>query len=117
MIAVGIFFTATFVILSLISTVLRNARALQQNEPDMGMLAGQLVLTNSMVEERDSGNFGEAYPGYRWSRDVYCVASNGMFEADFTISRRVGRENVETHMSALYYRPNSPQTTPKGELP
>ena len=117
MIAVGIFFAATFVILELVSTTLKNARVLQQNEPDMGMLAGQLALTNSLVEDRDSGNFGDAYPGYRWSRDVYCVASNGMFEADFTISKQVGHKNVETHMSALFFRPTSPQTMPKGNLP
>lgn len=117
MIAVGIFFAATFVILGLMSTLLRNARVLQQNEPDAGMLAGELSLTNMLGEELEKGNFGDVYPGYRWTRDVYCVSSNGLFEADFTISKRVGRHNVDSHMSVLLFRPASPQTAPRGTLP
>jgi Tfp pilus assembly protein PilV len=117
MIAAGIFFAATFAILGLVSQTLRNARALQQNEPDMGILAGQMALTNSLAEEQKSGDFHGMYPGYHWSSDVYGVASNGLFEADFTISRRVGRVNVEDHMSVLLYRPGGPQTAPRGTLP
>ena len=117
MIAVAIFFTATFAILGLMSTLLRNARVLQLNEPNAGMLAGELSLTNTLGEEMESGNFGDAYPGYRWTRDVYCVSSNGLFEADFTISKRVGRQNVESHMSVLLFRPASPQILPRGTLP
>lgn len=117
MIAVTILFTATFAILELVSTTLKNARTLQQNEPDMGIVAGELSLTNTLTEHTESGNFEKMYPGYRWSRDVYCVGSNGMFEADFTISKRVGRQNVESHMSILLFRPQSLQATPRGEIP
>ena len=117
MIAVGILFTATFAILELVSTTLKNARVLQQNEPDMGIIAGELALTNSLAEHTESGDFEKLYPGYHWTRDVYCVGSNGMFEADFTISKRIGRQNVESHMSILLFRPQSPQATPRGEIP
>src|ERR1043165_5793294 len=105
MIALALFFMAMFAILQLISGTLRNARALQQNEPDPGMLAAQLALTNILTEARDSGDFGKIYPGYRWEQDVYPVGSNGLFEADFTVSRRMRRQNVETHLSVLLYRP------------
>ena len=119
MVALGIFVVAVFAILQLISGTLRNARNLQQNEPDPGMLAAQLALTNILTESVESGAFEKIYPGYRWSQDVYSVGSNGLFEADFTVSRRVGRGNVETHLSVLFYRPDSPMTMgpPRGRLP
>lgn len=116
MVATAIFFTATFGILQLVSMTLRNARALQVNEPSAAMLAAELAMTNSLAEDRDSGSFKDSYPGYTWTRDVYQVSSNGMFEADFTIHRRVGRGNVQTHMSILLFRPASPEGVIRGTL-
>ena len=52
MIACGIFFMATFAILALVSTTLRNARALQHGDVDAGMAAAQiyqLLKTNRQV--------------------------------------------------------------------
>lgn len=121
MIALALFFMAMFAILQLISGTLRNARALQQNEPDPGMIAAQLALTNVLTEAVESGDFSEwkIYPGYHWAQDVYSVGSNGLFEADITVSRRVGRQNVESHLSVLLYRPDSPATLgpPRGQIP
>jgi Tfp pilus assembly protein PilV len=119
MIAIGIFFACAFTILQLVSGVIRNARSLQRNEPDPGMLAAQLALTNSLVEETQTGDFGDIYPGYGWSQDVYSVGSNGLFRADFVIAHKVGREVVESRMSVLLFRPASPATLngPRGDLP
>src|SRR5947209_18797851 len=67
MIACGIFFMATFAILALLSTTLRNARALQRGDVDAGMAAAQLyqlLKTNRVAELSGSGNFGDAYPDY-----------------------------------------------------
>src|ERR1700746_3688029 len=67
MIACGIFFMATFAILALVSTTLRNARALQRGDVDAGMAAAQVyqtMKTNRVAESSGSGNFGEAYPDY-----------------------------------------------------
>ena len=108
MIAMGIFFMATFAILALVSSTLRNARGLQQANVDAGMLAAQLSLTNRLDEGGDSGDFGDLYPGYTWSREVYEVGSNGLFQADFTVSRRVGHQQAESHMGVLLFRPESP---------
>jgi Tfp pilus assembly protein PilV len=118
MIALGIFFMCAFAILQLVSGTLRNARALQQNEPDPGMLAAQLAITNSLSEGVESGDFGRIYPGYSWTRDVYAVGSNGIFQVDFAVAHRVGRSRVEDHLSVLFFRPNSPATVgpPKGVL-
>jgi prepilin-type N-terminal cleavage/methylation domain-containing protein len=117
MIALAIFFICTFAILELMSTVLHNARALQRYEPDAGILAGQLAQTNSLTPGTVSGDFGDLYPGYTWSRDVYDVSSNGLWEADFTIQAKVsGHKDVESAMSVLLFRPQSPETPPGGTL-
>ena len=50
MIAIGIFFVAVFAILGLVSSSLANARRLQRPIIDAGELAGELSLTNKLVE-------------------------------------------------------------------
>src|SRR5258705_3634364 len=80
MIACGIFFMATFAILALVSTTLRNARALQRGEVDAGMAAAQVyqtLKTNRQTEVSGSGNFGEAYPDYSYEFATQQYASNG----------------------------------------
>ena len=119
MIALVIFFSCVFTILELVSGTLRNARALQQNEPDPGMLAAQDAmnkLTNSVENEATSGDFGKSYPGYTWTKERYPVASNGLYEVDYTVSRRTGRSESETHLSILLFQPNLPATpeAPRG---
>ena len=116
MIASVIFFTAIFGILQLVTMSLDNARALQHYEPDAAMLASQLSLTNTLSEETASGDFGEAYPGFTWTRDIYQVSSNGLWEADFTVEKGRGHKFVNSRMSVLFFRPQSPETMPKGTL-
>jgi len=116
MIALAIFFTATFALLSLLSNTLRNARALQVLEPDLGQVVAPLAITNSFTEETRSGDFGSAYKGYRWSCDTYPVASNNLWEADVVISHKVGRNVVETHSSVLFYPSQSPEVPVRGGL-
>lgn len=107
MIAMGIFFMATFAILALVSNTLRNARALHQDSVDPAMLAAQLSITNRLGEGSDSGDFGELYPDYTWTREIFEVGSNGLFEVDFTVRHRYGREKSETHLGVLFFRPES----------
>jgi len=106
MIALGIFFMAMFAILGLVSTTLRNARALQETEVDAGSLAAQLTLTNKMYEGTYNGDFGDAYPGYSWDRyDTYIT--NGLWQSDFVVHHRVGRRDVDTTMSIFVFSPDS----------
>ena len=107
MIAAGIFFMAIFAILSLVSTNLRNARLLQQPQVDAGILLADLVQTNKLTEVSDSGDFGDLYPGYRWTSDIHEVMTNGLFQVDYVVTRPGGGPNSETTLSALLYRPNS----------
>src|SRR5262249_52164528 len=83
-VACAIFFMVAFAVLEVVTTGLAAAKALQQREPDAGILAAALSLTNKLEKGTMSGNFEDLapglYPGYSWARDVYEVGSNGLFQ-------------------------------------
>ena len=107
MIAIGVFFMSVFVILSLVSSTLQNARMLQRPMVDASMIASELSLTNKLVEENQSGDFGKAYPGYHWTANINEVMTNRLFQVDYTVQRSDSREVIQK-MSVLFYRPQSP---------
>jgi type II secretory pathway pseudopilin PulG len=109
MIACGIFFMATFAILALVSTTLRNARALQRGEVDAGMAAAQVyqtLKTNRQVEVSGSGNFGEAYPDYSYEFATQQYASNGLLQVDIVVNRRGLHKPVDI-LSIWVYNPDA----------
>jgi general secretion pathway protein I len=105
MVALGIFFLAVFAILGVMSNGLRNARLLQQKSVDAGMVAAQLSLTNAFEEGLESGDFGDMYPGYTWTRDIAEEGTNGLYRADIIVQRPGGA--LESKMSVLFYSPQS----------
>ena len=111
MIAIGIFFLATFAILGLISSALANARRLQRPMVDASALLAQMSLTNKLVEGTYSGNLGDAlgraYADYRWTGEVIEVGSNKLFQADFIIQPARGGNEVISRVTTLFYRPQS----------
>jgi len=109
MIALLIFFMAVFTILALLSNTLRNARALQRKHVDSGMVAAQLSITNRLSEQLEEGDFGDAYPDHNWTSDTYEAGSNGLFQVDIIVQRRGGNNPVESKLSILLFRPESPQ--------
>ena len=108
MIAIGIFFVAVFSILELTSRSLKQARALQQMNVDVGSLAAELSLTNKLEEGSATGDFGDAYPNYTWSRETFQITTNGLFQVDFTVYWALDRRPLESKMSIWLYRPESP---------
>ena len=106
MIALGIFFMATFTILALVSNTLRNARALQDTDVDPGMLAAQLSLTNRLTEGSQSGDFGDFYHGYTWDQ-VSTHITNSLWQVDFVVHHHLGTKYVDTPLSVLVYSPLS----------
>jgi hypothetical protein len=108
MIAAAIFFMCSFAILALLAGTLRSVRGLQHTTLDAGMLAAELSLTNRLWEGTESGDFGDLYPDFQWTREIYEVSSNRLFQVDFTIYKRTGDRPTESHMSILLYRPDSP---------
>lgn len=116
MIASGIFFLATFAILSLVAQTLRNARALERNEANAGMAAAliyDLVKTNRLDTGAGSGDFGNLYPDYSFDyewhpSDLGPVSSTGpatpmpggqppsLLEVDVILKRRGAKVPVDS---------------------
>jgi type II secretory pathway component PulJ len=110
MIAVGIFFMATFAILGLISTSLANARRLQKPLVDASVLASQLSLTNKLVEGTITGNLadllGKDYREYNYIEETTEVQTNHLYEVDFVIEN-AGNRQVLSQVNTFMYRPGS----------
>lgn len=99
-VASAIMALALFGFISVCATGLKSAKALNRVEVDVSSLAAELSLSNRLEEMSDSGDFGNLYPGYQWSRKVYEVGTNGLFQADFVIS---GGKGEDRHMSILLF--------------
>jgi Tfp pilus assembly protein PilV len=111
MIAIAIFFMASFAILGLISSALANARRLQRPLVDASALVSQLSLTNKITEGSYSGNLGDvlgkAYDNYKWTGEIVEVGSNKLFQADFVIQNTRGSADVISRTTTLFFRPQS----------
>jgi prepilin-type N-terminal cleavage/methylation domain-containing protein len=114
MIAMAIFFVAMFAILQLVGQNLRAARVLNQNFPDAGLLAAQLSLTNRLEEGTETGDFGNDFPGFTWTRDaaLHPYDTNGVF---FEVNWFVFRDGQRiSTLSTLMYKPQSAQVRRAG---
>ena len=113
-----------FAVLELVFQGLSSARSLQQREPDAGLLAATLSLTNKLEEGTESGDFEDIAPGlyrgYRWERFVEEVGSNSLFRVDFIVyynqNRGKKKGASESHMSILLYKPGSPPGSASGRM-
>jgi type II secretory pathway component PulJ len=114
MVALVIFFMAVFAILGLMSTVLSNARALQNRKPaDAGMVAAYLLsVTNQLTEGlqsgtfEDFGDFGGEYSNYEWTFDAREIETNGLWQVDCIVLRRPGGQ-LESQLSFFVFSPQS----------
>jgi hypothetical protein len=110
MIAIGVFFIATFAILGVISNGIANARRLQRAPVDAGVLAAELSITNKLTEGKKTGNLGELlgkdYSQYNWTRQVEEVETNRLFRIDFSIQEQRSRD-VVSQVTFLMYSPQS----------
>ncbi|RME94528.1 MAG: hypothetical protein D6766_05595 [Verrucomicrobia bacterium] len=100
LIALTIFFIAIFAILNLVGQNLRIARSLSLGQPDLGTVAAELFMvaaTNRDVRGGSlSGDFGELYPGAKWSADLQLWLTNsnsralengpGLYRAEVIVS-------------------------------
>jgi hypothetical protein len=114
MMAIGIFFMAIFAILSVVMQNVRAAHSLNQLRPTPGMIAAELSMTNKLEEGSETGDFGDLYPDYTWSRDILMAGTNGLFQVDIVVYHedRHGyrhQQNEDAHMSVLLFKPESTQ--------
>ncbi len=98
-------------ILTLCSTGMKVARALQQTHVDASSIAAWTSITNRLEEGVESGDFydlmGDAAPRATWVREIREVQSNGLFQVDYTVTYSLGGKPVESHLSTLLFRPAS----------
>lgn len=112
MIAIAIFFTAAFAILSVVAGSLRNAQLLRRPQVDAAAIASVFSTTNSITEGGSSGDLGDllgdAYRGYTWESAAVECASNKLFEVDFTIYSPDPGHPVYSQICTRFFRPQSP---------
>lgn len=114
MVALAIFFMAVFTILGLLSTVLSNARALQNRKPaDAGMVAAYLLSVTNQISEglqsgtfEDLGDFGGKYRDYEWTFDAREIETNGLWQVDCIVQKRPSGQ-LESKLSFFVYSPQS----------
>ena len=114
MIACFIFFLATFAILAMVATTLRNARGLQKGYVDAGMAAAQvfqIFKTNTDPDLSVSGDFGDALRDYSWEANSQEYDTNGLLQVDIVVNRRGGREAVD-RLTILVYQANTKSRAP-----
>ena len=110
MIALGIFFMATFAILALVSNILRNARGLQRPQIDSGMAAAIYVNTNRFSVGSVSGDLNDSLPDYSYEIATDEFATNGLLQAEVVLRRHSGHDTPDS-ISILVFDPNY-QSTP-----
>jgi len=110
MIALGIFFMATFSILALVSNILRNARGLQRPQVDAGMAAAIYVNTNRFSVGSVSGDLSDSLPDFSYEVGTDEFATNGLLQAEVVLRRRGGHQTPDS-ISILVFDPNF-QSTP-----
>ncbi len=122
MIAIAIFFVASFAILDLISTSLNNVRRLQRPSVDASPVLATWIATNSWVEGHYHGSLGDEnmlgkeYRDFNWDLDIIEIASNHLYLADCVITTGNGRRELMSHLTTTGYKPMSPPGTLDGGI-
>jgi hypothetical protein len=112
MIAVAIFFMATFAILALTSRTIAQARALQPMQVDPASVAAELSLTNKLEEgpipPEIIEHFEHMYPNYTCGGMITEVGTNGLFQVDLEVGGlSAGKHVITSTMRVMLFRPMS----------
>lgn len=123
MVALAIFFMAVFAILSLMSTLLQNARIFQKVKPPEARMvfAYQTSITNKVIEGSISfdfsemAEFGDEYRDYTAEVEAYPneMYTNGLWDVQYRVlNRRTGR--VESTFSTYQFDPSTKSKSLRG---
>ena len=120
-VACAIFFMVAFAILELVTRSLLAARAIQQRDPDPGIILASLSLSNAFEEVSMSGNFEDIapgmYPGHRWEAEIREIGTNGLFEINVMTYNERKRSANPVVISGQFFRPQSkPGSASKGQF-
>lgn len=111
MVACAIFFMVAFAVLQMVTQSLVAAKALQQRDPDPGIILAALSLTNAFEEGSMSGNYEDIapgmYPGHRWEAFISEIGTNGLFQVDVLTFNEKKRSQNPLAVSGQFFRPQS----------
>ena len=113
MIAIAIFFVASFAILCLVSSSLGNVRRLQRPSVDASPVLAWYAATNRLVEGTYQGNLGDPemlgkdYRDYNYLVDVEEIDTNHLFGVHCVITSS-GNHSIISDMRTVLYKPQSP---------
>lgn len=120
MIAIAVFFASAFAILTVVGLGVKNAKMLQRPQVDAAAVASFFSTTNKIIEGSSQGDLsellGETYRGYTWESAAIEVASNKLFEVDFTIFSPDPGHPVFSRIATRFFRPQSPAGSLDGGL-
>jgi len=113
MVASAVFFMVAFAILEMVTRALVGVRALQQREPDPGIILAMYSTNKAWEETTISGSYDEIapgmYPGYRWELVArrYMETNDHLFDVGVVSysDRKSGRGPAVA--STLFFSPNS----------
>lgn len=125
MVAMTIFFIAVFAILSLMSTLLNNARVFQTKRPPEARMifAYQTSITNRVIEGSidfdfsEMAEFGDEFQDYRAEVEAYPneMYTNGLWDVQYrVVNRRTGR--IESTFTTFQFDPNTKSKQLSGGL-
>ena len=112
MVACAIFFMVAFAILELVTRSLAAAKAIQQREPDPGIILAMYSTNRAWEETSISGNYEDIapgmYPGYRWELFAKPVGTNDLlYEVNIISYSQRKRAQGPMVVTGLFFSPNS----------
>ena len=112
MVACTIFFMVAFAILELVTRSLAAAKAIQQREPDPGIILAMYSTNRAWEEMSISGNYEDIapgmYPGYRWELFAHPVGTNDhLYEVNVISYSERKRAQGPMVVTGLFFSPNS----------
>ena len=113
MVACAIFFMVAFAILEMVTRALVGVRAIQQREPDPGIILAMYSTNKAWEETTISGNYEDIapgmYSGYRWELVArrYQETNDHLFEVGVVSYGDRKNARGPAVVSTLFYSPNS----------
>jgi len=118
MVAVAIFFGALFAIMEVVSNCLADARHLERPLLDSSVVASYMSLTNKLAEGVQSGDLGDllgdSYNGNNWTAETVEAETNKLFAMHITLQGHEDNKTVQSEMTILLFRPQSPAGSMEG---
>jgi hypothetical protein len=120
MVAATIFFMVTFALLELVTHGLVAVKAIQEREPDPGIILAMVSTNKAWEQIQLSGNYEDIasgmYPGYTWELFAQPYMGTNQFLYEVRVmsygSRKSGRGVLTA--STMFFSPNSKPITGLG---